>query len=86
MKKNCSNCCAEIDDPMWPDGNGDVLCQECWESHCSTEWWKRIEESWIEIEDDEDLCDRGGDCRLCGRENCQDRESIYDAKDVLGIF
>lgn len=36
----CADCENQHDD--WPDGEGGHLCQECWETQCSEEWWKQV--------------------------------------------
>jgi hypothetical protein len=37
----CNTCNNTIPDPAeeWPDGNGGIICQECWEHECSLSWW-----------------------------------------------
>jgi len=34
----CSRCGEPHDN--WPDDKSGMLCQMCWEAHCSEEWWK----------------------------------------------
>jgi hypothetical protein len=40
----CNTCNNAIPDPAeeWPDNNGAVICQECWETQCSREWWAMV--------------------------------------------
>jgi len=39
IAENTSDECGEPHD-NWPDDSNGMLCQMCWESHCSEEWWK----------------------------------------------
>ena len=32
----------------WPDGEGGLLCQLCWESECSKTWWEEAAAHWKE--------------------------------------
>jgi hypothetical protein len=34
---SCSRCTEPHDN--WPDDSNGLLCQMCWEAHCSEEWW-----------------------------------------------
>lgn len=40
--KNCANCGIPQDDD-WPDGQGNNLCQLCWEAQCSDAWWAAMD-------------------------------------------
>lgn len=39
----CSDCGRVVDGEMtWPGEQTGEICQECWESYCSREWWKAV--------------------------------------------
>jgi hypothetical protein len=40
----CNTCNNTIPDPAeeWPDDNGAIICQECWEAKSSREWWAAV--------------------------------------------
>ena len=39
MSEKCE--CGQPHDD-WPNGNGGLLCQDCWEKHCDAEWWDAV--------------------------------------------
>jgi hypothetical protein len=40
----CNICSSAISDPAeeWPDDNGGIIRQECWERECSLSWWAMV--------------------------------------------